>query len=290
MPAFIFSLGRVLMVLVDNGRKRLSAKNLTPEPALHRRGDRGRRTATRPAQPAPPRPPRPPQTCAGAERTRRRCRLRTPRASLLAARPPVGARAWRPVGPAGMPLDAANRLVWERMCQEPRLHDLPVEEARQRARRYASWRPAKSPQWRVAWACPVFKDILMAPFDAAWTALRASCPQRAWCANRSFVPAEEVHSVEDLTAPGPESRIPIRVYRPAIEGEALSILVYLHGGGYYYGGLDWNDPLCRTLADHTPCVVVGVDYRLAPEHNFPAAIEMSKPLIVTHASGKSNFD
>ena len=101
------------------------------------------------------------------------------------------------------------------------------------------------------------------------------------------MPAEAVQSVEDLTAPGPESRIPVRVYRPATKGKVLSVLVYMHGGGYYYGGLDWNDPLCRTLANRTPCVVVGVGYRLAPETQVPCCRRGPRPPTVARASGKS---
>ena len=65
--------------------------------------------------------------------------------------------------------------------------------------------------------------------------------------------------------------VPIRVYRPA-DG-VLPALVYLHGGGWSIGDLNSADPMCRRLADEAGCVVVSVDYRLAPEHPFPAAVE-----------------
>ncbi len=66
--------------------------------------------------------------------------------------------------------------------------------------------------------------------------------------------------------------IRVRVYRPDAE-EALPTVVYLHGGGWVVGSIESHDPLCRALAARAPAVVVSVDYRLAPEHPFPAAVE-----------------
>ncbi len=83
--------------------------------------------------------------------------------------------------------------------------------------------------------------------------------------------AEPVASVEELTVPGPGGPLRLRVYRP--EGKARGILVYFHGGGWVVGNLDTHDGNCRALANATPCVVVAADYRLAPEHRFPAAAE-----------------
>ena len=65
--------------------------------------------------------------------------------------------------------------------------------------------------------------------------------------------------------------VPIRTYRPA-DG-VLPALVYFHGGGWSIGDLNSADPMCRRLADEAGCVVISVDYRLAPEHPFPAAVE-----------------
>ncbi len=64
----------------------------------------------------------------------------------------------------------------------------------------------------------------------------------------------------------------MRVYTPEGEGP-FPLLVYFHGGGWVLGNLDTHDPLCRALANESGCVVVSVDYRLAPEHRFPAAVE-----------------
>ncbi|MDE0801881.1 MAG: alpha/beta hydrolase [Acidimicrobiales bacterium] len=81
---------------------------------------------------------------------------------------------------------------------------------------------------------------------------------------------EDVHSVEDSTVPGPVGDIAVRIYRPS-EGGPLPALVWYHGGGFVIGDLDSHDAVCRSLASRAGCVVVSVDYRLAPEHPFPAS-------------------
>ena len=77
--------------------------------------------------------------------------------------------------------------------------------------------------------------------------------------------------VRDLAAPGPLGEIALRLYRPAGLPAAAPTLVYYHGGGWVIGDLDTHDVLCRQLADEAHCVVVAVDYRMGPEHRFPAA-------------------
>lgn len=77
--------------------------------------------------------------------------------------------------------------------------------------------------------------------------------------------------VRDLVAPGPLGPIPLRLYRPASAAAAAPALVYFHGGGWVIGDLDTHDVLCRELAADAGCVVVSVDYRMGPEHRFPAA-------------------
>lgn len=87
----------------------------------------------------------------------------------------------------------------------------------------------------------------------------------------------EVAEVEDLTCPGPAGPVRLRRYRGAgtAKDAALPCLVYLHGGGWVIGDLDSHDQMCRVLANAAQCCVVAVDYRLAPEHKFPAAVEDS---------------
>jgi acetyl esterase len=79
----------------------------------------------------------------------------------------------------------------------------------------------------------------------------------------------------DLSAPGIGGEIPLRLYRGAgTDGEAvLPVLLFFHSGGWVSGGLDTHDVVCRSIATVARCAVVAVDYRLAPEHRFPAAIE-----------------
>lgn len=80
--------------------------------------------------------------------------------------------------------------------------------------------------------------------------------------------------VRDLQADGPQGPIPLRMYRPlgSAPDAALPVLVYIHGGGFVIGDLDTHDVLCRELANGSDCAIVAVDYRMAPEHPFPAAV------------------
>jgi len=81
-----------------------------------------------------------------------------------------------------------------------------------------------------------------------------------------------IAKVESRTVPGPAGEISLRVFTP--EGAAPHpVLVYFHGGGWVIGGLDTHDVPCRDLANRAGCIIVSVDYRLAPEHKFPAAPE-----------------
>lgn len=84
--------------------------------------------------------------------------------------------------------------------------------------------------------------------------------------------APEVASVDEVTVDGGAGPLPARVYRPHTTGP-LPTVVFFHGGGFVIGDLDTHDPLARLLAVRCDAVVVSVDYRLAPEHPFPAAVE-----------------
>jgi acetyl esterase len=77
---------------------------------------------------------------------------------------------------------------------------------------------------------------------------------------------------EDRTVPGAAGEIPVRVYTP--EGDApFPVLMYFHGGGWVIGDIEVYDDVCRALASRAGCVVVSVEYRLAPEHKFPAPLD-----------------
>ncbi len=85
-------------------------------------------------------------------------------------------------------------------------------------------------------------------------------------------PPEPVASAKDQTVPGQAGKIPIRIYSPKItESRSLPVVFFIHGGGFVTGDLETHDPICRFLANHTPAVVIAAEYRLAPEHRYPAA-------------------
>ena len=81
--------------------------------------------------------------------------------------------------------------------------------------------------------------------------------------------------VEPIEIPGNAGPIPARLYAPTAlpDGSPAPLLLYFHGGGFVVGDLDTHDGACRFLADAAGVAVLSVDYRLAPEHPFPAAVE-----------------
>ncbi len=102
---------------------------------------------------------------------------------------------------------------------------------------------------------------------------------------------EPVDRTEDRTVESSAGKIPIRLYRPAAKtGERLPIVLYLHGGGMFSGDLDTHDPLCRLLANHVPALVVAIEYRLAPEHPYPAAKEDCFAVLDWLAASGSSLD
>lgn len=95
----------------------------------------------------------------------------------------------------------------------------------------------------------------------------------------------ELASIDDRTIPGPAGEIPVRIYRPSDE-PGLPVTVFFHGGGWVIGDLESHDHCCRTIASKAGCVVVAVDYRLAPEAKFPAAFDdawAATEWVATHA-------
>jgi acetyl esterase len=85
-----------------------------------------------------------------------------------------------------------------------------------------------------------------------------------------------IAETRELRCDGPHGPIPLRLYQPQLAAERKvvpPVLVYYHGGGWVIGDLDTHDTLCRELANGAGCALVAVDYRLGPEHRFPAAVD-----------------
>ncbi|MDS0477298.1 alpha/beta hydrolase [Natrinema sp. 1APR25-10V2] len=103
-----------------------------------------------------------------------------------------------------------------------------------------------------------------------WHSMSIPCARRIEDEVFSRGAGIDLDLVRDFEIEGDEAAIPIRVYRP--EAEHPPVLVFCHGGGWTLGTLDSADNICRELASRTGCLVISVDYRLAPEHPFPAAL------------------
>ncbi len=86
-------------------------------------------------------------------------------------------------------------------------------------------------------------------------------------------PSPEITDVRDLSAPGPHGPIPLRLYCDGTDAAPRAGLIYFHGGGWVIGDLDTHDVVCRQIAQLSGAVVISVDYRMAPEHKFPAAVD-----------------
>lgn len=106
----------------------------------------------------------------------------------------------------------------------------------------------------------------------AWNTLTPDEVRAQVAAGRVPIPPEPVARVEDRTTPGPAGEIPVRIYAPEADA-LLPALVYFHGGGFVIGNIESHDNVCRRLANDGQCAVISVDYRLAPEHHFPAAAD-----------------
>ena len=105
----------------------------------------------------------------------------------------------------------------------------------------------------------------------------------------STPPAPQIGGVRDLMAETSSGSIPLRVYRPAGVGDSqrLPALVFFHGGGWVIGDFETHDVLCRQLTAEAGVSVVSVDYRVAPEHKFPAAVDdawAATRWVVAHAA------
>lgn len=105
-------------------------------------------------------------------------------------------------------------------------------------------------------------------------------------ANMAIPSPIELPSIADGTVPGPAGDIPVRIYRPS-DATDLPVVVFFHGGGWVIGDLESHDHMARAISSKAECVVVAVDYRLAPEHKFPAAADdawAALEWVATHAT------
>jgi acetyl esterase len=109
---------------------------------------------------------------------------------------------------------------------------------------------------------PALSDMPVADARAMYRMMRPATPDLA------------VAKVQEKSIPGPAGAIPTRIYTPAGSGP-FPIFVYFHGGGWVIGDLETADSISREFCQRVGCVVVSVDYRLAPEHRFPAAVDDS---------------
>lgn len=126
---------------------------------------------------------------------------------------------------------------------------------------------------------PQVQEMLKALNDPSAPKLNQMSPEEArqmYLAMAQQFDAQNVRvgHVEDRRIPGPGGEIPVRIYTPTnAPAPPLPGLVYYHGGGFVIGNLETHDGLCRVLCNESGCKVVAVDYRLAPEHKYPAAVE-----------------
>jgi acetyl esterase len=123
--------------------------------------------------------------------------------------------------------------------------------------------------------------------------------REAYARLTAMMSREDVASVADMSVPTPDGDVPVRVYVPLGDPagpdgpeEPRPVLVYLHGGGWTIGSIETHDNTCRSLANGSGAVVVSVDYRLAPEHPYPAALDDCEAALrwVVDNSGELGID
>ena len=122
---------------------------------------------------------------------------------------------------------------------------------------------------------PEYQAMLEALAAEPGPPISAMTPDEARALYRMMRPLNDglaVGEVLECRIPGPAGEVPLRIYRPKAPGPH-PLLLYLHGGGWVIGDLDTADAACRDLCETAGCLVVSVDYRLAPEHRFPAAVD-----------------
>ncbi len=120
-------------------------------------------------------------------------------------------------------------------------------------------------------------DMIKAAGGPPYETLAPTVARELYRAGRAVLTpdGQPVAAVEDLAAAGPHGPIPLRYYRPqgSRADQILPALVFFHGGGWVIGDLDTHDAACRHIANRSGAAVVAVDYRMGPEHKFPAAVD-----------------
>lgn len=120
-------------------------------------------------------------------------------------------------------------------------------------------------------------DLAKAAGQPPYETLDAKVARALYRASRAVLQLDpqEVGAVRDLTAPGPGGPIPLRLYRArGVRAETrLPLLVYYHGGGWVLGDIETHDVVCRHLVNAAGSALLSVDYRMGPEHKFPAAVD-----------------
>jgi acetyl esterase len=123
----------------------------------------------------------------------------------------------------------------------------------------------------AAWVVEKAAKTKLPPFEVQRAA--AARAQYAVGAHILALPPAPMEAVEDRAVPGPAGPVPVRLYVPAFTGVADPLLVYLHGGGWTVGSIETHDRVARQLAALAGVRVLSVEYRLAPEHPYPAGLE-----------------
>lgn len=120
-------------------------------------------------------------------------------------------------------------------------------------------------------------DLIVQANRPPYETLSPEAAREVYLASRRILQPDlqTVAEIVDLSCPGPAGQIPLRLYRGlnAPQGKLQPVLVYFHGGGWVIGNIESHEWVCRGLANRGQCAVVSVDYRLAPEHKYPAAVE-----------------
>jgi acetyl esterase len=100
---------------------------------------------------------------------------------------------------------------------------------------------------------------------------------------------EELFRVEDRKIPGPAGDIPLRIYTPEEPAAPLPVVLWIHGGGFVIGSINSYDGVCRALCKRSGAIIVSVEYRLAPEHPHPAAVEDAFAALQWTAANAASF-